>query len=586
MSQATESKRRDRGALEAELRAAGADIRGTTVKCPFHDDKHPSGSIYADSEGVWRYKCNAAACGFGGDLYDVRARASGKDVKDILREENPDRRGAQKKPAERIFTNIAEVRSAIATAGHIEAVYRYDNPYVPNRPDLIVFRIRTPEGKTFRQASPTQYKSGWVLRAPKKPWPLYRRAEIKNAPEIIVVEGEKVAEALVGIGIEAVTTSPGGAGKAQHADWRLLAGKRVYLWPDADDVGRQHMKQVMQTLEALDPAPDIHLIEPGDLDLVDHEDAADLIEMSRKEGDDVVTAVDRACAMSKTFSISSGLKERIEDTISGKWSDVHWPWPKLTQLSRALLPQTVTILCGTPGAAKSFFLFKSLIAWQEAGIPWAALALEEDRTYHLARVLAIRERNVELLDVDQQRAEPGIIRAAYERQRPFLDAFGKRLWDAPIEAMSLDAVTAWVRDRAREGARVIAVDPVTAAAASEKAWVADTKFITAVKAIVRSYDCSLVLVTHPRKGSKLIGLDDLAGGASYQRLSQSILWLERCQTTERSVIMGPLGRYEADIKHKLHICKARNGRGHGMSLGYEVDWPTLSFQERGVVVDD
>ncbi|MDY0355869.1 MAG: AAA family ATPase [Sedimentisphaerales bacterium] len=582
----TEAKRRDRAALEAELRAAGATIKGAAVRCPFHDDRHPSGSIYADGDGIWRFKCNAASCGFGGDLYDVRARATGRDIKDILRDENPRSASPRSESRERVFATLDEVRAAISTAGHIEAEYGYDNPHVPNRPDMIVFRLRTPEGKSFRQASPAPYKPGWVLRAPKKPWPLYNRSAILDAKDAIVVEGEKCVEALKSIGIAAVTTSPCGAGKGRHADWRILAGKRVFLWPDADDVGRQHMKEVMQIIETLDPAPEIHLIEPTDLDLIDHEDAADLIAMCHKTGEDVVAVIDRACALSKTFSISSGLRERIEDTISGKWSDVAWPWPKLTRLSRALLPQTVTILCGTPGAAKSFFLFKSLIAWQEAGIPWACLALEEDRVYHLHRVMAIRERNVDLLDPEFQKSNPDIVRAAYERQRLFLDAFGKRLWDAPVEPLSLDMVTSWVRDRAREGNRIVAVDPVTAAAASEKAWVADAKFITAVKSIVRSRDCSLILVTHPKKGARMIGLDDLAGGASYQRLSQSILWLERLQTTENAVILGPLGRFETPIKHKLHLCKTRNGRGHGLSLAFEIDWPTLSFQEYGVIADE
>jgi len=200
--------------------------------------------------------------------------------------------------------------------------------------------------------------------------------------------------------------------------------------------------------------------------------------------------------------------------------------------------------------------------------------------------MAIRERNVDLLDPEFQKSNPDIVRAAYERQRLFLDAFGKRLWDAPVEPLSLDMVTSWVRDRAREGNRIVAVDPVTAAAASEKAWVADAKFITAVKSIVRSRDCSLILVTHPKKGARMIGLDDLAGGASYQRLSQSILWLERLQTTENAVILGPLGRFETPIKHKLHLCKTRNGRGHGLSLAFEIDWPTLSFQEYGVIADE
>jgi len=581
-----DAKRHDRTALEAALREAGATIKGNVVKCPFHDDKHPSGSVYADSEGIWRYKCNAGSCGFGGDIFDVLAKATGRDVKDVLRDERPAGTSSRSSRRERVFGSIQEVRQALAGVGDIQREHRYENKYV-GRPDLVVFRMQTAHGKTFRQCSPVPYKAGqWQLKSPKKPWPLYRRDEIKDADEVIVVEGEKCVEALVAVGIKAVTTAPCGAGKAQHCDWRILAGKRVYLWPDADDAGRAHMKGVRAELEKLDPAPDVRIIDPADNDLLEGEDVVDLIEQCRVTDLDVVTVIDRGCALAKSFNVSSGLRDRIEATIDGTWSDVPWPWAKLTQLSRALLPQTVTVLCGTPGAAKSFWLFKSLVTWQAAGVPWACLALEEDRTYHLARVMALREHKVELIDPEYQRDNPEEIRAAYERQRPFLDTFGRRLWDAPIEAMTLEAVTDWVRCRARDGARVIAVDPVTAAVATAKPWVADSKFITNVKAIVRSYDCSLILVTHPKKGSKMIGLDDLAGGSSYQRLAQTVLWLERTQTPEQAVVMGPLGRYDTEVRHRLHLCKTRNGRGHGLSLGFEVDWPRLGFRELGVLIDE
>jgi hypothetical protein len=244
----------------------------------------------------------------------------------------------------------------------------------------------------------------------------------------------------------------------------------------------------------------------------------------------------------------------------------------------------VTILCGTPGAAKSFMVFESLLSWFDAGIPIACLALEEDRTYHLQRVLAIREHNVELLDPEWEKANADGARAAYARNQSYLDRFGKRIWDAPLEPMSLDAISAWVRDRAREGCRVIVIDPVTAALASDSPWVADSKFVNDMKAITRSHDASLLLVTHPKKGSKLVGLDDLAGGASYQRLSQCILWLERHKTPKRVTVLSDCGRFQTEISQTLHLSKCRNGRGHGMALGFQIDWPTLAFAEQGVLV--
>ena len=70
----------------------------------------------------------------------------------------------------------------------------------------------------------------------------------------MVVEGEKCGDVLLELGI-AATTSPCGAGKAEYADWTPLAGKKVILWSDNDPTGRNHMKQVAEQLQRLDPSP-------------------------------------------------------------------------------------------------------------------------------------------------------------------------------------------------------------------------------------------------------------------------------------------------------------------------------------------
>ena len=60
---------------------------------------------------------------------------------------------------------------------------------------------------------------------------------------------------------------------------------------------------------------------------------------------------------------------------------------------------------------------------------------------------------------------------------------------------------------------------------------------------MRSSDASLLLVTHAKKGSKMVGLDDLAGGASYQRLAQCILWIERHKTPKTVTILADCGHF-------------------------------------------
>lgn len=568
-------ERHDRGALEAELRAAGASIRGNAVKCPFHDDKHASAGIFEDDAGVWRFKCNAASCGAGGDVYDIRARVSGRALADVLAGSGPDDRRAVHGPAERGFRTLEDLRAAVSRGGEIEAEYVYSERFR-------VFRLKTPEGKTFRQCS--RRGNTWAMTAPAKPWPLYRASEAVGYDEVIVVEGEKCADALWNIGIAAVT-SPCGAGKAAYADWMALAGKRAFLWPDYDDVGLAHMKAVRDILEKLPTPPaEIRVIHPPDIDLEKGEDVADLVEMCHRVALDPVGEVSRACSRAKGFCPSAGVADRMQRQIEGTWATVPWPWPVLESLTRALLPQTVTVLCGSPGAAKSFLSLTAFVRWFDSGVSVALYALEEDRTYHLTRVLAIREQNVNLLNPEWVQSHPDESRAAYERQRDFLDRIGRRIWTASAGPVTLADVGAWVRDRARDKCRVIVVDPITATTAAEKPWVEDTKFHADVRATMAAHEAGILLVTHPKKGSKCVGLDDLAGGAVYQRLSQTILWLERHKAPRSVTVETACGRAGMDIVHTLHIAKSRNGAGHGMGLAFKIDWPTIGIIEQGLIV--
>ena len=65
----TDTLRHDKAALLTELKHAGAQVvKPSAIKCPFHEDAHPSAGVYEDNTGVWRFKCQAAGCGFGGEV--------------------------------------------------------------------------------------------------------------------------------------------------------------------------------------------------------------------------------------------------------------------------------------------------------------------------------------------------------------------------------------------------------------------------------------------------------------------------------------------------------------------------------------
>ena len=580
---AIETMRQDHGALIRELEAAGATIRGKAISCPFHEDRHPSASIYRDDEGVWRFKCHAVECGFVGDIFDVRAQATGRQLEEVLREANPDTRdGSRPRPQEHVYATIEDLRLAVSRAGDIEAEYGYVNPDT-GRTDLLVFRVTTPGGKAFRQAHPVN--GGWVQKGPPKPWPLYNRARIRAADSVVVVEGEKCVHALHDIGITA-TTAPAGAGKGGYADWRPLAGKRVVLWPDNDVAGRSHMTQVAALLERPGPVPRVSVIEPADLDLGDKEDVFDFIEQCRAVGMDPRQAVLDALSKARPCTVAGKLKVRLDDSIAGRRRPVAFPWPKLTELSRALVQNTVTLLCGSPGATKSFLLLECLAHWHEQGIKTACYCLEEGLDYHLNRVLAQREGNSDLTREEWQEEHPDETRAAYKRHEAFLDDFGRWLWAAPDTTPTKADLARWVEARAKEGCRVVAVDPLSAAEETRDVWVVDSQFVNEVKRIVRQYPVSVLLVMHPKKGhGKGPGtLDDLAGGAAYQRLAQTALWLEyhKPPVTKR-VAQGP-GRGDMEFNRTLHILKARNAEGTYLGLAFGFNAKTLRTSEHGVIL--
>lgn len=80
----SESIRRDRSALLAELEQAGANVSGPTeFCCPFHNDRNPSAGIFQGDDDVWRFKCHG--CGAGGDVFDLRARNTGQPLADVLK---------------------------------------------------------------------------------------------------------------------------------------------------------------------------------------------------------------------------------------------------------------------------------------------------------------------------------------------------------------------------------------------------------------------------------------------------------------------------------------------------------------------
>ncbi|MFA7281337.1 MAG: phage/plasmid primase, P4 family [Sterolibacterium sp.] len=97
----------------------------------------------------------------------------------------------------------------------------------------VVYRYDPPDGKKeFRPWDAKRRKP-----APPEPRPLYNQPAIKNADSVVLVEGEKCAQALTDAGIVTTTAMHGANAPVDKTDWSPLAQKSLLIWPDRDKPG-------------------------------------------------------------------------------------------------------------------------------------------------------------------------------------------------------------------------------------------------------------------------------------------------------------------------------------------------------------
>ena len=83
---------------------------------------------------------------------------------------------------------------------------------------------------------------GGVMKAPEIR-PLYNQIGMAAADTVVLVEGEKCAEALIAKGICATTAMNGAKAPIDKTDWSPLAGKAVIIWPDNDEPGLSYARR-------------------------------------------------------------------------------------------------------------------------------------------------------------------------------------------------------------------------------------------------------------------------------------------------------------------------------------------------------
>lgn len=377
-------------------RGSGAE-RMCSCPSPTHEDRKPSCSVDLES-GKWF--CHG--CGEGGGVVKwlrLTRGLSGPEALETARRLGlaPEPRDARHKArvngshqsapdGHRPYRqpSSVEVAPPVALPSRYAACYQYRTPDGTGYARV----YRYPENRPGRKADPyTLRNSGeqagtWTHRAPQKRWP-YRIESLTGATPVVIVEGEKCADALAGLTQEVgVLSWLGGSGAVLRTNWDSLAGREVILWPDADDPGREAMARLAGELDRIGAA-EVLMISPEE-DRPAGWDVADAIakhgwgwEETRQYLLQAEPVDQQECRRLRRVA------EKVLVTAEGIDPDgIDWIW-------EPYLPAgAVTLMAGAPGCGKSF-LSIALAAELSRGVtpfhrrrtgkvPTAILSLEDD----------------------------------------------------------------------------------------------------------------------------------------------------------------------------------------------------------------
>jgi len=160
--------------------------------------------------------------------------------------------------------HLGVMPATVATAAHsngkskIVATYNY-----VDEQGKLLYQVVRYDPKDFKQRRPKD-GGGWTWSVKGVRMVPYRLPDLLAADPsrpVVIVEGEKDADRLASLGINA-TTNAGGAGKWHHEYNEHFRGRTVIVMPDKDDVGRNHAEIVAWQLD--DVARDVRVVSlPG-----------------------------------------------------------------------------------------------------------------------------------------------------------------------------------------------------------------------------------------------------------------------------------------------------------------------------------
>lgn len=195
--------------------------------------------------------------------------------------------------------------------------------------------------------------------------PLYNLPGVQFAEPVILVEGEKCADALIGLGYCATTAMGGANAPLDRTDWTGLKNKRVIIWPDADIAGEKYVRAAVPYLTALGCQVSVVVPPEG---VPKGWDAADAV----RDGVDVAPLIKAAVEPEKpsrfTF-MSLGELMMME--------------PPAWILDGILIETGLATVFGAPANGKSFIVLDWTLCLAH-GVPWLNRSVQQRGVVYIA----------------------------------------------------------------------------------------------------------------------------------------------------------------------------------------------------------
>jgi putative DNA primase/helicase len=386
--------------------------------------------------------------------------------------------------------------------------------------------------------------------------PLYNAHTLTSQQDqkVWLVEGEKCADLLTGLGL--VATTSGGAGSVSKADWSSLHNREVIIWPDNDPAGMKYAAQAYDKLTA--SGCNVNVIDPIALGLDSKDDCVDWYQRHDPANKEMISTALKQLPVIKDFGKHHAEADKpffnenkvivmLQPADTIEMEPIKWLWDGW------LAKNKFHILAGSPGTGKTTIALSLAATISRGGefpdgsdtktgsvIIWSGEDSPED-------TLAPR---LKLAGADLSKVH--FISEAVENSE-------KRAFDPAIDIEPLNDAASKIEDLA-----LLILDPIVNAVANNSHNNGDVR--RALQPLVdfaKVQKCAVLGITHFTKGTT--GRDPL------ERVTGSLAFGAIAR-----VVMVTAKPSDAET-HKHILCRAKSNIGNdGDGFEYEFNHETLA----------